>query len=65
MPLYDFKCTECEHVFEIIQKYTDPHPKCEECGEPTIRIISSTSFALKGDGWYKDGYTKPEIKPED
>jgi putative FmdB family regulatory protein len=55
MPLYDFKCTEC----------TDPHPKCEECGEPTIRIISSTSFALKGDGWYKDGYSKPQIEPED
>ena len=65
MPLYDFKCTECEHVFEIIQKYIDPNPKCEECGEPTIRIISGTSFTLKGDGWYKDGYTKPQIKPED
>ena len=60
MPVYDFKCTECEHVFEIIQKYTDPHPKCEECGEPTIRTISITSFVLKGDGWYKDGYSKPE-----
>jgi len=65
MPLYDFKCTECEHVFEIIQKYIEPNPKCEECGEPTIRIISRTSFTLKGDGWYKDGYTKPQIKPED
>ena len=65
MPLYDFKCTECEHVFEIIQKYIDPNPKCEECGEPTIRIISGTSFALKGDGWYKDGYTKPQIESED
>lgn len=65
MPLYDFKCTECEHVFEIIQKYIDPNPKCKECGEPTIRIISRTSFALKGNGWYKDGYTKPQTKPED
>ena len=65
MPLYDFKCDECEHVFEVTQKHIDPSPKCEECGEPTIRIISNTNFVLKGDGWYKDGYSKPQIEPED
>tara|TARA_R110000824_G_scaffold244248_5_gene432996 strand:+ start:111 stop:296 length:186 start_codon:yes stop_codon:yes gene_type:complete len=58
MPLYDFKCTSCEHVFEIRQKYKDPSPLCEECDEPTERLISSTSFVLKGGGWYKDGYSK-------
>ena len=57
MPVYDFKCNKCEHVFELIQKYLDPHPKCEKCEEPTIKIISSTTFVLKGDGWYKDGYS--------
>lgn len=57
MPLYDFKCSKCEHVFELIQKYLDPHPHCEKCGEPTIKIISNTTFILKGGGWYKDGYS--------
>ena len=57
MPVYDFKCSECEYIFEITQKYLDPNPPCEKCGESTIRIISQSSFILKGDGWYKDGYS--------
>jgi putative FmdB family regulatory protein len=61
MPLYEFKCKdkECEHIFEEIQKHTDPNPQCEKCEEETEKIISQTSFALKGSCWYKDGYSKP------
>ena len=59
MPLYEFKCKECEHVFEEIQKYTDPNPQCEKCDEGTEKFISQTSFVLKGSCWYKDGYSKP------
>jgi len=45
---------------------------CPECGSKARRIMSQTSFTLKGGGWYKDGYTKkgaenstPEKKPCD
>ena len=65
MPLYDFQCNECEHIFEVIQKYLDPNPQCEKCGEPTIKIISNTSFIMKGDGWYKDGYSKSKSETSD
>ena len=56
MPLYDFKCVECEHIFEKRQKYKDPNPECEECDAPTERLITNASFVLKGAGWAKDGY---------
>jgi putative FmdB family regulatory protein len=64
MPTYDFKCSECECVFEVFQKYSDENPPCEECGKETERLISRTSFVLKGDGWYKDGYSKPKNKTD-
>ena len=62
MPIYDFKCKSCEHTFEVLQKYSDDNPPCEECGKDTERLISKTSFILKGGGWYKDGYSKPKSK---
>jgi len=54
MPIYDFVCSECEKQTEVMQKYTDPNPTC--CGKETKRMVSKTSFALKGRGWAYDGY---------
>jgi putative FmdB family regulatory protein len=65
MPLYDFKCTVCEHIFEQRQKYKDPNPACEECNSATEKLITGTSFVLKGGGWYKDGYSKSNSKSDD
>ena len=65
MPLYDFQCNECKHLFVVLQKYVDPNPICEKCEEPTTKIISETSFILKGDGWYRDGYSKIKSKIND
>ena len=65
MPLYDFKCIDCEYIFEIRQKYDDPNPVCEECNGLTERLITNTSFILKGEGWYKDGYTKLNSQADD
>jgi len=58
MPLYDFKCIVCDRVTEQRQKYDDPFPSCEACGNSTERLISSAHFILKGGGWFKDGYDK-------
>jgi len=54
MPIYDYECKLCGEQTEVIQRHMDPPPKC--CGKLTKRKISRTSFSLKGDGWYRDGY---------
>ncbi len=56
MPVYDFQCEKREHVFERKQGVSEPFPFCEKCEGETRRLISQTSFTLKGGGWYKDGY---------
>jgi putative FmdB family regulatory protein len=58
MPLYEYKCCECKHIFDEIQGMKEPNPACPECKGKTERQMSSTSFRLKGGGWEKDGYQK-------
>ena len=56
MPIYEYECKTCG-VYEISHKITEPaREKCETCGSPIRRLISATNFALKGGGWYADGY---------
>lgn len=60
MPLYEYRCKECEHLEEVLQKASDPAPEtCPACGkEHTMsKEVSMTSFQLKGGGWYKDLYS--------
>ncbi len=58
MPIYEYQCNACGNVFEVTQRMTDPSLKeCLFCHKQAVeRIISRTSFHLKGGGWYKDGY---------
>jgi putative FmdB family regulatory protein len=67
MPLYEYKCEECETVSEFRMKMSDPHPEaCPECGAGSLRkLISQTAFQLKGGGWYNEGYTGPSNKKQD
>ena len=58
MPLYEYKCKECELVFEVRQKFSDELiTECKECNGTVEKQISGASFALKGDGWYDQGYS--------
>lgn len=58
MPLYEYECGTCGLVFEARQKFSDaPLAECRECGGPVHKLISRTGFALKGDGWFDQGYT--------
>jgi putative FmdB family regulatory protein len=54
MPLYEYKCSACSHLDEVLQKMSDPAPEaCSQCGKgPMVKQMSMTSFALKGTGWY-------------
>ncbi len=63
MPLYLYACQSCGKEHERLQKFSDPPlKKCPACGGKVAKKITSTSFLLKGGGWYKDGYASP--KPE-
>lgn len=56
MPIYEYECKSCG-VYELNHKITEPaRTKCETCGGEIRRLISNTAFALKGGGWYADGY---------
>lgn len=58
MPIYEYRCLKCEKTFEAFQKITDvPLKVCPDCHGKVKRLISETSFSLKGGGWYKDGYS--------
>ena len=57
MPLYKYRCQGCSRELEVLAKMTDPPPKCEICGMETTKLVSKSSFQLKGSGWAKDGYS--------
>ncbi len=57
MPVYEYKCDACGSEFEVSQGMDDkPFSQCRECSGTVQRLISFTSFSLKGGGWYSDGY---------
>jgi putative FmdB family regulatory protein len=58
MPVYEYQCSACGHEFEREQRISeDPIKKCPQCGKlKAKRLISRTSFVLKGGGWYGDLY---------
>jgi len=60
VPLYSYKCSNdvCQHEDEIIHRYSDTSPRaCPKCGSEFQKLISGVNFKLKGDGWYKSGYS--------
>ena len=59
MPLYEYQCKKCGHLFEKIQKFSDkPIKKCPECGGPVEQTISAPAVQFKGSGWYVTDYAK-------
>jgi putative FmdB family regulatory protein len=59
MPIYEYKCNNCERIVEVMQKFSDkPLTRCPACSGKISRIISNCSFHLKGTGWYVTDYKK-------
>ncbi len=58
MPIYEYKCTKCDHQLEKLQKMSDdPLKKCPECGKEALqKLISAAGFRLKGGGWYETDF---------
>jgi len=63
MPIYEYECLNCGDISEAFQKFSDkPLTSCPKCSGNLKKIISNTSFVLKGTGWYKTDYaTKQEV----
>ena len=68
MPIYEYRCSKCGKTFEALQSITaQPITKCIYCQGKTKKIVSLSSFQLKGKGWYITDYknnTGSEIKKE-
>ena len=59
MPLYEYQCTACGKIEEAIQKFSDaPLTTCKHCSGSLTKLISQSSFHLKGTGWYVTDYSK-------
>ena len=57
MPIYEYQCESCGNIVENWQKLTDPPlEQCEACGGKMTKLISQSSFHLKGSGWYVTDY---------
>lgn len=66
MPIYEYVCEACGRLTEVMQRMSDPPPAaCPECGQAKLaRLVSRTTFQLKGGGWYSDLYASPKQKAE-
>ncbi len=60
MPIYEYACKSCEKTIDVLQKVSDPTPEaCSACGAQgsLSKVVSRSSFVLKGGGWYSDLYS--------
>jgi len=65
MPIYEYECKKCG-TFEAVQSMSEePLKRCPECRSKVSRLISSSSFHLRGGGWYSDGYDAKSSKPKE
>lgn len=67
MPTYEYKCSECEEIFEVFQKITDdPLKICQVCGGELKRLISGgMGVIFKGSGFYTTDYKNSSHKSYD
>jgi putative FmdB family regulatory protein len=63
MPIYEYECLRCGAHHEVMQKFSDePLHVCPGCGGEVRKLISNTSFVLKGSGWYVTDYASGDRK---
>ena len=65
MPIYEYRCDECGHQEEHLQKISEkPIAKCPACGKKTYKkMLSAAGFQLKGSGWYATDFKTTGKKP--
>ena len=65
MPIYEYRCAECGHEHEALQKVSEPPlTVCPACGKPALqKQLSAAGFQLKGSGWYATDFKGSAKKP--
>lgn len=59
MPIYEYKCEQCGTIEEVLQKISDdPLTTCGHCSGRLQKLISNSTFHLKGSGWYVTDYAQ-------
>jgi len=59
MPIYEYRCQSCGKEFELFRSASGSgEPACKFCGGTTKKLISRSSFHLKGSGWYVTDYAR-------
>jgi putative FmdB family regulatory protein len=58
MPIYEYQCNDCGHVFDALQKMSDAVlTDCPDCRNASLRkLVSAPNFRLKGAGWYETDF---------
>lgn len=64
MPIYEYRCDQCGHQFEVLQKISDaPVKNCPKCNSNNPRrLVSAAAFKLKGTGWYETDFKTKKPK---
>jgi len=67
MPIYAYRCQDCGHEVEILQKISDtPLTRCPACERPSlVKQVTAAGFHLKGSGWYATDFKGNGTKPRD
>jgi putative FmdB family regulatory protein len=65
MPIYEYRCTDCSHRLEALQRLADqPLLVCPACGKESLtKLMSAVGFQLKGSGWYATDFKHSGSKP--
>ena len=65
MPIYEYKCEKCNEHLEVLQKIGEKAlTRCKKCKGKLHKVISKSSFQLKGSGWYVTDYAKGSGAPQ-
>jgi len=64
MPIYEYKCPSCGHLFEVLRKISDsPDGKCPRCKKQAKRVFHPVGVIFKGTGFHSTDYKKKDSKP--
>ncbi len=65
MPIYAYRCSNCGHAQDVLQKMSDaPLTVCPSCGQSTYaKQVTAAGFQLKGSGWYVTDFRNNDSKP--